>query len=342
MRIVRPGSVVGPQQQYMYLQQLEWAKWSALDEQKRNVDAARAAASGKVTPTASSELPMTPPGGLDEEDLAMVVDASSSSSDKAPSTPTKDRIILPPVTPSRHVAAANAKAGAIEPPGQPRKTPTAKRTISAREAESDGSDEERDILPPLDLQPKTRAGARRVGARDGSATDPPRTRSTGAATASTSRRAGPPPASPVKGGPGPNKIPRLAATKTARAAAGVVAAPPKSPSKPRTKTVPATTSRARLNPPTSPIPSRLPTLAGASTKKGPNLRDLAKGTVPKTSSRLAKAREEKKGDQDKWMTANPKAVVTVPVSKKVDGKDRPVVRTTRRRRSSFSSADVVA
>ncbi|KIY45956.1 phosphatases II, partial [Fistulina hepatica ATCC 64428] len=27
MRIVRPGSVVGPQQQYMYLKQLEWSKW---------------------------------------------------------------------------------------------------------------------------------------------------------------------------------------------------------------------------------------------------------------------------------------------------------------------------
>jgi cell division cycle 14 len=35
MRIVRPGSVVGPQQQYMYLKQLEWVKWAAVDELKK-------------------------------------------------------------------------------------------------------------------------------------------------------------------------------------------------------------------------------------------------------------------------------------------------------------------
>ncbi|KAH8830599.1 tyrosine protein phosphatase [Flagelloscypha sp. PMI_526] len=344
MRIVRPGSVVGPQQQYMYVKQLEWAKWAAIDEMKRAASPAPAATNGKMTPTTNNELPITPPAD-DDTDLAMVVDSSNSSGD-APSTPTKDRIILPPVTPSRHVATAQAKAAGIEPPGQPRKTPNTKRTSSVLDADSDDDDEEeRDVLPALDPQPlpKTRVGGRRPGVRDGSATDPPRTRSIAASTTSSSRRAAPP-ASPVKGGPGPNKIPRLAAARTARAAAAIAAPIPKSPAKP----VRAATTGAKPRP-NVPLQgqSRLPTLApstSTSNKKGPNLRELAKASVPRTkvSTRAGvKGKDVDAKDKSNWVAANAKAVVNVPASQKVEGK-RPVVRTTRRRRSSFSNADVVA
>ena len=64
MRIVRPGTVVGPQQQYMYLKQLEWAKWAAVDEMKKlqaqQIAALTAAAAAKVV------APATPPAE-DEE-----------------------------------------------------------------------------------------------------------------------------------------------------------------------------------------------------------------------------------------------------------------------------------
>ncbi|EJU05995.1 hypothetical protein DACRYDRAFT_97638 [Dacryopinax primogenitus] len=92
MRIVRPGSVVGPQQQYMYLKQLDWSRWAAYDE------VAKARAS-----SASETRPVTPP----EMD--------------------KPLPLAPPVTPSRHVLAGTSATASKAPPGQPRKTPTAKR-----------------------------------------------------------------------------------------------------------------------------------------------------------------------------------------------------------------------
>ena len=62
MRIVRPGSVVGPQQQYMYVKQMEWVKWSAVDEMRRaEAQAAAAIAATQVV------TPATPPADTDEE-----------------------------------------------------------------------------------------------------------------------------------------------------------------------------------------------------------------------------------------------------------------------------------
>jgi len=113
MRIVRPGSVVGPQQQYMYLKQLEWAKWAAVDEMRKTQASNPVASIPVVTP-------VTPPAETDDE-----VDAMQT-------TPTHPTVPLPPVTPSRHVAAAAAKATSVVPPGQPRKTPNAKRRGSRR------------------------------------------------------------------------------------------------------------------------------------------------------------------------------------------------------------------
>ena len=60
MRIVRPGSVVGPQQQYMYLKQLEWTKWAAVDEMRKLQQTAIFAASKVVAP-------VTPPAETEDE-----------------------------------------------------------------------------------------------------------------------------------------------------------------------------------------------------------------------------------------------------------------------------------
>ncbi|KAF8334985.1 protein-tyrosine phosphatase-like protein [Cantharellus anzutake] len=97
MRITRPGCVVGPQQQYLYQQQLHWAKWAALD-QARKADHAN---------TVITEEPRTITPPLDDKPLPAV-----------------------PVTPSRpslNSMNSVAEVEALLPPGQPRKTPTTKR-----------------------------------------------------------------------------------------------------------------------------------------------------------------------------------------------------------------------
>ncbi|KAF5393977.1 hypothetical protein D9757_000332 [Collybiopsis confluens] len=120
MRIVRPGSVVGPQQQYLYLKQLEWSKWAAIDE-ARKIQAAAVVPS----PAPAVITPATPPADTDEE------------TPLRPSTPeaSGSALPLPPVTPSRHVAAAAAAAKEIAPPGQPRKTPKGKRSAPAHDSD---------------------------------------------------------------------------------------------------------------------------------------------------------------------------------------------------------------
>jgi cell division cycle 14 len=78
-----------------------------------------------------------------------------------------------------------------------------------------------------------------------------------------------------------------------------------------------------------PVPSRLPTLI-PSKRPHPthssSLSEVANTTVKRTGT-----------TSDAWMTNNPSAVV-VPATKSA----RPGLRSIRRRRSSFSSADVVA
>ncbi|KAG5220936.1 cell division control protein [Salix suchowensis] len=133
MRIVRPGSVVGPQQQYMYLKQLEWTKWAAIDEIRRQQVAAALESATLVTPA-------TPPAETDDEmsTIKLVPHA------------------LQPVTPGRHVAEATAKARAILPPGQPRKSPVAtnRRVYDSDEERGDEEDDEMDdVLPALDVVP---------------------------------------------------------------------------------------------------------------------------------------------------------------------------------------------
>ncbi|KAJ7873331.1 tyrosine protein phosphatase [Mycena olivaceomarginata] len=304
MRIVRPGSVVGPQQQYMYLKQLEWCKWAAVDEIKKQQAAAALASATLVTPA-------TPPA---EEDEIATMDV----------TPPPSPVHMAPVTPSRHIATAAAKAKEIAPPGQPRKTPTAKRTLDRVDRDSDDEDESRDVLPALVLPTGTRPRAkttRATGPKNITASESRPTRVTRSTTGAANIRktgtgASNSPASPVKGSAqGPNKIPRLATTRTTAAAKAAVAA--------------AGTASRRPNPP--PTPSRLPTLVAA--KRPPpstassSLTDVASASIRRTPS----------VQSDAWMKTNVAAVV-VPASKS----ERPGLRPVRRRRSSFSSADVVA
>ncbi|RXW25851.1 hypothetical protein EST38_g67 [Candolleomyces aberdarensis] len=182
MRIVRPGSVVGPQQQYMYLKQLEWAKWAAMDEAKKTSAQKPAAA---ATSNGTVATPVTPPADSDEE----MPQAA---------TPPMNTVSLPPVTPSRHIAIAAAKAKDIAPPGQPRKTPKAKRV--AQELEDD--EEENDILPALGVAPVTKKAKTTTRTLTSSEQPTRITRSAAVATdKSNVRRGGPSlraPESPVK------------------------------------------------------------------------------------------------------------------------------------------------
>lgn len=292
MRIVRPGSVVGPQQQYMYLKQLEWAKWAAMDEIKRVQAAAATAAVPVVTP-------VTPPAEQDEE---MEEDgrATPIANGVAP-------IPLPPVTPSRHVAAAAAKAHAIAPPGQPRKTPMAKRVAVDSDDEAEEAD---DTLPALGVAPpavrqRAKTTTRQAGTR-GTASEQRPTRVLRSAVAAN--RKPPSATSATKSVQPPNKIPRLAGT-TARMTARGAGAP---------------SARRVPQPPPSPTPSRLPTLA-------------KRNNATKTLAEMA-AGAKSKPTSNAWMTNGASAVV-VPTSKATQ---RPGPRPVRRRRSSFSAADVVA
>lgn len=326
MRIVRPGSVVGPQQQYMYLKQMEWAKWAAVDEMRR-VEAQAAAAIA----AASVITPATPPAD-DEESGAESQKSGAMTVVALPSTPKAKAI--PPVTPSRHVATGAAQASAIAPPGQPRKTPIAKRTATAAAVdESEESEDEIDSLPTI---PATRARSKtqsaipgRTGTRRVQAASEQRptrvTRSVAAAangvtrrTATTSNATGP--NSPTKvsnttgiSGP-PPKVPRLAQ---------------QTPPSPPARSTTSMGTRSRLPMPT---PSRLPTLASNSRKANVAANtNIAVGAKGKGSATTGAA-----GQTDSWMKNNSNAVVK-PGTKS----ERPGLRSIRRRRSSFSAADVV-
>ena len=192
--------------------------------------------------------------------------------------------------------------------------------------EEDEEDEEDDVLPALGAAPVVRkmkpAPSRGITASD---QRPLRvTRSTAGAVAikktGTAAVAAVVPESPVKTSrQGPNKIPRLATTKTTSAAKALAAA---SNAQPRQL-------RHNTNAP-PPTPSRLPTLV---TSKRPthgvhtnSLTDV--GNLKRAPAAAA---------SDAWV-ANNVAAVMVPATKSA----RPGLRNIRRRRSSFSSADVVA
>jgi cell division cycle 14 len=292
MRIIRPGCVVGPQQHYMHQMQLQWAKWSAADEIRRLQVAEAAAAT-----TAPVVTPATPPAEQDE-----VMDESRSSTPSAAAP-----MLLPPVTPGRAILAETRET---PPPGQPRKTPMAKRVA----IHSDDEDAEmEDTLPTLGAappvaRPRARTTTRLSGTR-GTASEQRPTRVLRSAVATTQRQTAVTAARASRAAaPPPNKIPRLTAGTAARSTA--VGA--KGPGAPSARRVP--------QPPASPIPSRLPTLTK---KQNPSLAELP---------------NRRSGKPDTWMKAGANAIV-MPPSKSTQ---RPGPRPVRRRRSSFSAADVVA
>lgn len=299
MRIIRPGSVVGPQQQYMYLKQLEWVKWSAMDEAKRQVTSA--AISSIVTPA-------TPPAETDDE------------MDARPITPPINTVSLPPITPSRHMASATARAKTIVPPGQPRKTPKTKRMVEETEDEEDNN-----VLPVI---PTTRNRSKTLSkvpsVRDVATSEQRPIRVTRSTTSAANiRRAGTAaatsnpistPDSPVKvisTKQGPHKIPRLTTTRTTAAARAVTS---------------VTSRQTTIRAPTSTTPSRLPTLMSSKHPHHPSsLSEVAGNTLAKVKEKI---------DADGWV--NNTSVVG-----KTSKTDRPNLRSVRRRRSSFSNADVV-
>ncbi|EEB87757.1 hypothetical protein MPER_14765, partial [Moniliophthora perniciosa FA553] len=83
MRIVRPGSVVGPQQQYLYLKQLEWSKWAAIDEARKQQAALAAAANSAP----ALVTPATPPADTDEEMPLPTTPTTSRNSTNIPLPP---------------------------------------------------------------------------------------------------------------------------------------------------------------------------------------------------------------------------------------------------------------
>ncbi|KAJ3723388.1 protein-tyrosine phosphatase-like protein [Lentinula raphanica] len=393
MRIVRPGSVVGPQQQYLYLKQLEWSKWAAIDE-ARKIQAAAVAVTA-APPTLALVTPATPPADTDEEQQQPPI---------RPSTPTESTMSsLPPVTPSRHVAAAAAKAREIAPPGQPRKTPNAKRSAPAHDSDDEDdvlgmrsgsdsdSDEMNDVLPSLhtivpapapsarlraragSTSKATTAGKGKMGAARGITASEQRptrvTRSTAGAAiirkAGTTAHTGPAAKAGAAGasvvgsptkvttGQRPNKIPRLAMGKSTIGLAAKAAAAAKEIPKP----VPLPTrSNSKPNPPPpSPNPSRLPTLIPARTRlvthhsnstsdaTAAALLNSKKGSA--VSNVKAKEGPGAGAGAPAWMATGKAAGVVVTNTHGTGNKteSRPGLRSSvRRRRSSFSSADVVA
>ncbi|KAF8264304.1 protein-tyrosine phosphatase-like protein [Lactarius quietus] len=294
MRIVRPGCVVGPQQQFMYVKQLEWVKWAAADEMRRTQAAAALAATTIVAP-------VTPPADTDTENVP--IDAAPIAT------------AVPPVTPSKHVAAASARARAAAPPGQPRKTPNAKRVATDSSDDEMGGESE-DVLPSLG---SSQPVARRIAKVTASEQRPTRITRSAAAAACKPGKVLSTAANKANVAAPPNKIPRLANATSARVPQKVASLPAPLPA-PRRTTRPA-----------SPSPSRLPTLVPKRHGHGhhasvSNLGDMAL-KVPATRTHA-----------HEWMKNGASAVVKPGNSKG----ERPGLRSVRRRRSSFSAADVVA
>ncbi|KAI0773815.1 phosphatases II [Fomes fomentarius] len=319
MRIVRPGSVVGPQQQYMYLKQLEWTKWAAVDEMRKLQQAAVLTATKVVAP-------VTPPAETEDE-MDVFTETTTTT---VVMTSTGSAGPVPPVTPSKHVAAAAAKAHAIAPPGQPRKTPAAKRVASDSDVEED------DVLPALGVAPapvrrtkvkpaSARSASQRVPASEQRPTRVTRSAATVAAK-KVSTALGSTKTSKANGQL-PNKIPRLAKDTSAR---GTVTAS-KAAILPSAPAAAPTGRPLRPRQPGSPTPSRLPTLVGKRAHHN------STGSVQESPAAAAAIVKASMASSGTWVANNASSVV-VPASKS----ERPGLRSIRRRRSSFSAADVVA
>ncbi|KAG8783811.1 cell division control protein 14 [Serendipita sp. 405] len=326
MRICRPGSVVGPQQHFMYLKQLEWSKWSAIDEFRRN---------GMGTEPAETTAG----------------DEAMAESQDGRSTPTKTiDTTVPPVTPSRHVAATTAAVKTIANPPQPRKSPQKGNTTVNR-------DEELDTLSALPGSPtkptrprnQRSMSASKVGTREASIEPDIMEGSTGSTRQLRSQTAAV--ATPTKPLAKPGRIPKLTRAKDTNS------------------TNLSARSRVVGRPPPPATPSRLPTLVPAKRSyvvvdadsgaesgsggeaKGSNavIGDNKPGKDGRSSPGSAVRRSPRKSGKlklvddtptnNEWMNGEEASSVVVPGSK---SGERPLLRNVKRRRSSFSSVDIVA
>ena len=266
-----------------------------------------------VLAAAAIVAPVTPPAETDTENVPM--DA----------TPTIAGVtMVPPVTPSKHVAVASARARAAVPPGQPRKTPNAKR-VATDSSDDEMEDERGDVLPALGTaHPPTRHKSRalpKTGVTKLTASEqrPARVTRSAAAAACKPGKVLSTAANKANVTAPPNKIPRLANATSVRV-------PQKVPIVPAPAPAPRRTAR-----PASPSPSRLPTLVPKRPGHGhhTSVSNLSDVTL-KVPAHRATANE--------WMKNGVNALVKPGNSKG----ERPGLRRVRRRRSSFSAADVVA
>lgn len=107
MRLMRPGTCVGPQQHFMYENQMVWYQWGVID---------RYTAEHPTILTKAVERPITPP--TDDEHLAVPPTAAARLATPRQATP-HHRLGTSGVHAHPHIAPMTV-------PGQPRKTPGAK------------------------------------------------------------------------------------------------------------------------------------------------------------------------------------------------------------------------
>jgi cell division cycle 14 len=326
--IVIIDNVLTIPQHYMYLKQLEWNKWAAADEVRRAAEN-QAEENGRITPE-------------------MQIDK------------------IPPVTPSRHVLATTAAVQEIANPPQPRKTPRNKRVAVEDTMDEDmpalnfnlNKEEGRDHSPspPLSpMKPVSKPSTRRLVARaavNGSTAGPLgtpsgiQTRSATAARASANHAA-PPTARAAAGVPG-GRIPRLTRAKdtestlpgpmTTRSRAAGKPPPPVTHSRLPKPRIPAKRTYVTLEM-DSGNESGLTENARAPATNGRAAASSPTGRSTRRKSAGAKLRlVEDPSTTTEWISSQEAVSVVRPAAKG----GRPSLRNVKRRRSSFSSADVVA
>ncbi|GJN89430.1 hypothetical protein Rhopal_002410-T1 [Rhodotorula paludigena] len=134
MRLMRPGSCVGPQQHFLYENQLEWVRWAAQDElraelasQQGLAGAALAAASRPAAAASAAGTSAAAVEGADERRPITPPNEAELAASRAHPPTTPGAHPHPPVTPRR--------SGGAAVPGQPRKTPGRSRHAVAQPEE---------------------------------------------------------------------------------------------------------------------------------------------------------------------------------------------------------------
>lgn len=311
----------------MYLKQLEWNKWAAADEVRRAAEH-HAEENGHVTPD-------------------MQIDK------------------LPPVTPSRHVLATTAAVQEIANPPQPRKTPRNRRTVIEDMMDEDVptldltlNEEEHEHSGPLSTSPMkllsrpapTRRPVSRAtanGLAAGSSGTPSGRQTRSVTKASANHTVAAPTTRSAAAVPG-GRIPRLTRAKdtestlpgpmTTRSRAAGKPPPPETPSRLPKPRIPAKRTYVTLemdsgneSGPTE--NARAPATNGRTGASSPT----GRSTRRKSAGAKLKLVEDPSTSTE-WVSSQEAVAVVEPAAKG----GRPSLRNVRRRRSSFSSADVVA